>query len=113
MSLNLPVTSALSSVFVTVSFSATICIISFIIDLISPTSDLTFAISKFEFSTSLGSTDGSAFGVDNDWSLRIIEQFGNYCESYKNHIADTGSLPNRGPNELWTKGGILYVPPAR
>jgi len=56
---------------------------------------------------------GAAFGLDNDWSLRIIEQVGNYGESYKKHIADTGILPNRGPNELWTKGGILYVPPAR
>ena len=56
---------------------------------------------------------GAAFGLDNEWSLRIIEQVGNYGESYKKHIADTNILPNRGPNELWTKGGILYVPPAR
>jgi general L-amino acid transport system substrate-binding protein len=56
---------------------------------------------------------GAAFGLDNEWSLRIIEQVGNYGESYKKHIADTGILPDRGPNELWTKGGILYVPPAR
>ena len=44
--------------------------------------------------------------------VKNIEQVGNYGESYKKHIADTGILPNRGPNELWTKGGILYVPPA-
>ena len=56
---------------------------------------------------------GSAFGLDNEWSLRIIKQVGNYGESYKRNIADTGILPDRGPNELWTKGGILYVPPAR
>ena len=56
---------------------------------------------------------GAAFGLDNEWSLRIIEQVGNYGESYKKHIADTNILPNRGPNQLWTKGGILYVPPAR
>ena len=56
---------------------------------------------------------GAAFGLDNDWSLRIIEQVGNYGEIYKKHIADTNILPNRGPNQLWTKGGILYVPPAR
>ena len=53
------------------------------------------------------------FGLDNEWSLRIIKQVGNYGESYKRNIADTGILPDRGPNELWTKGGILYVPPAR
>jgi len=56
---------------------------------------------------------GAALGLDNDWSLRIIKQVGNYGESYKRNIADTGILPTRGPNELWTKGGILYVPPAR
>ena len=28
-------------------------------------------------------------------------------------FTDTGILPDRGPNELWTKGGILYVPPSR
>ncbi len=56
---------------------------------------------------------GAALGLDNDWSLRIIKQVGNYGESYKRNIADTGILPDRGPNELWTKGGILYVAPAR
>jgi general L-amino acid transport system substrate-binding protein len=56
---------------------------------------------------------GAAFGLDNEWSLRIIKQVGNYGESYKRNIADTGILPNRGPNQLWTKGGLLYVPPAR
>jgi len=56
---------------------------------------------------------GKALGLDNDWSLKIIEQVGNYGEGYKKHIADTGILPDRGPNKLWTKGGLLYVPPAR
>ena len=56
---------------------------------------------------------GAAFGLDNDWSLRIIKQVGIYGESYKRNISDTGILPDRGPNQLWTKGGILYVAPAR
>jgi len=56
---------------------------------------------------------GGKLGLDNDWSLRIIKQVGNYGESYKRNIADTGILPDRGPNQLWTKGGILYVAPAR
>ncbi len=56
---------------------------------------------------------GAAFGLDNDWSLRIIKQVGNYGESYKRNIADTGILPDRGPNNIWTKGGLLYTPPAR
>ena len=56
---------------------------------------------------------GAALGLDNDWSYRIIKQVGNYGESYKRNIADTGILPDRGPNEIWTKGGLLYTPPAR
>jgi len=56
---------------------------------------------------------GGKLGLGNDWSLQIIKQVGNYGESYKRNIADTGILPDRGPNQLWTKGGILYVPPAR
>ena len=55
----------------------------------------------------------AAFGLDNEWSLRIIKQVGNYGESYERNIAAPGILPDRGPNQLWTKGGILYVPPAR
>ena len=56
---------------------------------------------------------GKLLGVDNDWSLNIIKQVGNYGESYKRNIADTGILPSRGPNALWTNGGLLYVAPAR
>jgi len=57
---------------------------------------------------------GEKLGLDNDWSLRIIKQVGNYGESYKRNIQDTGILPgSRGPNALWTNGGILYVPPLR
>ena len=56
---------------------------------------------------------GDKIGLDNDWSLRIIKQVGNYGESYKRNLGDSGILPDRGPNQLWTKGGILYVPPAR
>ena len=41
---------------------------------------------------------GAALGLDNDWSLRIIKQVGNYGESYKRNIADTGISIDRGPN---------------
>ncbi len=56
---------------------------------------------------------GSYLGLDQDWSLRIIKQVGNYGESYKRNIADTGILPDRGPNNIWTQGGLLYTPPNR
>jgi len=60
-----------------------------------------------------GTKNGAALGLDQQWSYNIIKQVGNYGESYKRNIADTGILPDRGPNNLWTKGGILYVPPVR
>jgi len=51
---------------------------------------------------------GSYLGLDQDWSLRIIKQVGNYGESYKRNIADTGILPDRGPNNIWTQGGLKH-----
>ncbi len=60
-----------------------------------------------------GTKNGEALGLDNQWSYRIIKQVGNYGESYKRNLADTNIMPERGPNQLWTKGGILYVPPVR
>ena len=60
-----------------------------------------------------GTKNGEALGLDQKWSYRIIKQVGNYGESYKRNLADTKIMPERGPNQLWTKGGILYVPPVR
>jgi general L-amino acid transport system substrate-binding protein len=57
---------------------------------------------------------GLKLGLDNDWGYRIITQVGNYGEVYKRHLQDSGILPGgRGDNELWTNGGVLYVPPLR
>ena len=57
---------------------------------------------------------GAAFGLDNDWSLRIIEQVGNYGESYEKHVGlNTPLKLARGVNSLWSKGGILYAAPIR
>ena len=55
----------------------------------------------------------SDLGVSAEALAQSIAAVGNYGEIYKKHIADTGIMPNRGPNELWTKGGLLYVAPAR
>ena len=57
--------------------------------------------------------NGKSLGLDEKWAYNIIKQVGNYGEIYDKHIASTGIMPDRGPNELWTKGGILYVAPAR
>ncbi|AMJ61580.1 amino acid ABC transporter substrate-binding protein [Bosea sp. PAMC 26642] len=54
---------------------------------------------------------GEALGLDNDWAVRIIEQVGNYAESYDRNIAPIGL--DRGVNRLWRDGGLLISPPFR
>jgi len=54
---------------------------------------------------------GKMLGVDNKWSFNIIKQVGNYGESFEANLTPLGF--ERGINQLWTKGGILYAPPLR
>jgi general L-amino acid transport system substrate-binding protein len=57
---------------------------------------------------------GEALGVTNDWVVRIIAAVGNYGESFERHLGKTSRMRlARGPNELWTKGGLQYSPPFR
>ena len=57
---------------------------------------------------------GEALGVSNDWVVRIVKAVGNYGESFDRNLGAKSPirLP-RGPNELWTKGGLQYSPPFR
>jgi general L-amino acid transport system substrate-binding protein len=50
-------------------------------------------------------------GLDNKWAYNIIKQVGNYGESYERNIVPLGI--ERGVNNLWTKGGLMYAPPLR
>ncbi len=54
---------------------------------------------------------GSYIGLDNDWAYRIVKQVGNYAEVYDRNVKPIGL--ERGVNNLWNKGGILYAPPFR
>ena len=54
---------------------------------------------------------GKMLGVDNKWAFNIIKQVGNYGESFEANLKPLGF--DRGINELWTKGGIMYAPPLR
>jgi len=51
---------------------------------------------------------GVALGLDNDFTVRIIEEVGNYGEIYARHF-DEEVLP-RGQNDVWTEGGLIYSP---
>jgi general L-amino acid transport system substrate-binding protein len=55
---------------------------------------------------------GEDMGLPNDFARQAIEHAGNYGEIYERNIAKPFGL-ERGLNELWTKGGLLYSPPFR
>ena len=64
----------------------------------------------------LGKTDslGENMGLSNDWAVKAILSRGNYGEIFARHLGHKTPLRlKRGLNQLWSKGGILYAPPAR
>jgi general L-amino acid transport system substrate-binding protein len=57
---------------------------------------------------------GAKLGLDADWGYRIIKQVGNYGEIFERNVgAKTPLKLERGLNQPWTKGGIMYGIPAR
>lgn len=53
-------------------------------------------------------------GLDTDFNRTMIEQVGNYGELFAEHLGpDTPLGLERGMNDLWTEGGLLYPPPYR
>ncbi len=57
---------------------------------------------------------GKLMGLDNAWAFNIIKQVGNYSESYERNVGMASSLRlERGPNALWSKGGLMYPIPFR
>ena len=65
----------------------------------------------------LGATNpelGQALGLQPDWVVDVITAVGNYGEIYDRHLGEgTPFELDRGPNALWTDGGLLYSPPYR
>ena len=57
---------------------------------------------------------GKGMGLDNDWAYRIVKQVGNYGEIYERNLGTKSPLGlERGLNELWTNGGLIYSWPVR
>jgi general L-amino acid transport system substrate-binding protein len=57
---------------------------------------------------------GKMLGLDNAWAYNILKQVGNYGESFERNVGLKTPLGlARGLNELWSKGGLQYAPPAR
>jgi general L-amino acid transport system substrate-binding protein len=57
-------------------------------------------------------TLGADIGLDNDWAARAIKAVGNYGQIFERNLGKGSKLEiERGVNALWSKGGLLYVPP--
>ncbi len=55
---------------------------------------------------------GQMLGLSNDWMFNAIKQVGNYGESFERTVGMGSTLKlERGQNQLWTKGGLLFTPP--
>ena len=53
---------------------------------------------------------GSKLGLSNDFMVEVIRQVGNYAEVFDRHLGVDGLGLDRGPNALWTDGGLIYAP---
>lgn len=57
---------------------------------------------------------GAAIGAPNDFAARIVAAVGNYGEIYERHLGMATPLRlERGLNNIWFRGGLLYAPPVR
>jgi general L-amino acid transport system substrate-binding protein len=57
---------------------------------------------------------GKSLHLDDKWASNIVSQVGNYGEIYERNVGVNTPLKlERGLNALWTKGGLMYSPPAR
>jgi general L-amino acid transport system substrate-binding protein len=65
----------------------------------------------------LGVTPGNGKalgGLDEKWAYNAVKQVGNYGEIFDRNLGKGSPLKlDRGLNELWTKGGLIYSPPLR
>jgi general L-amino acid transport system substrate-binding protein len=52
---------------------------------------------------------GASLGIPNDWMVQVLKQVGNYAEVYNRWLGPDGLGIPRGPNELWTNGGLIYA----
>lgn len=50
---------------------------------------------------------GKKLGLENDWAYNVITQVGNYGEIYDRNWGPPLNL-DRGINNLWTNGGLMY-----
>lgn len=60
-----------------------------------------------------GGNSGQGLGLGPEWALTAIRQVGNYGEMFERNLGRAPLGIERGPNALYTKGGLMYAPPFR
>jgi general L-amino acid transport system substrate-binding protein len=57
---------------------------------------------------------GEALKLDRAWAYNVVRTMGNYGEVYDRSFGPNTSIDlPRGPNNLWTHGGLIYALPMR
>ncbi len=57
---------------------------------------------------------GQYLGLDDAWAVRVIAAVGNYGEMFERDLGKESVMRlARGPNELWTRGGLMVAAPVR
>jgi len=58
--------------------------------------------------------NGAALGLDEAWARRVIADVGNYGEVFERNLGMSTPIGmERGPNALWSSGGLLFAPPLK
>ena len=52
-------------------------------------------------------------GLPSTFATDLISQVGNYQEIYERNLNPIGLELEGSPNNIWTEGGLQYVPPFR
>ena len=55
----------------------------------------------------------AGLGLDPEFAQNIIRQVGNYEEIFERNLGPISLNLGGSPNDLWTNGGLQYVPPFR
>lgn len=62
----------------------------------------------------VGENLGKHLGLPANFTLRIVQQVGNFGESFESHLGARSNLKiQRGHMRLWKDGGLMYSPPFR
>jgi len=57
---------------------------------------------------------GQPVGLDDQWTTRVIKAVGNYGQAFERDLgASSGLAIERGLNQTWRHGGLLYAMPIR